>query len=162
MAQLTWGTVPGAVDVPDANLAADQPVTDYALTKISNNAKFAAVRPETFYGWYRNGETVVLPTSPVDGYNYTRAELEYEIAAWSTRAPASGAATNGAATKPGIASGNSGAGNLYWTDFWVEEKNEASPGLVHTYVSYYVEGGAETITNDGFVKVRTIATRLSG
>jgi hypothetical protein len=162
MAQLTWATVPGAVDLPDANLAADQPVTDYTLTKISNNAKFAAVRPETFYGWYRSGESVVLPTSAVDGYHYTRAELEYEIAASSTRAPASGAATNGATTKPGIASGNSGAGNLYWTDFWVEEKNEASPGLVHCFVSYYVQGGAETITNDGFVKVRTIATRLSG
>ena len=162
MAQLTWATVPGAADLPDANLAADQPVTDYALTKVSNNAKFAAVRPETFYGWYRNGETAVLPTSPVDGYNYTRAELEYDVAASSTRAPASGAPTNGALTKPGIASGNSGAGNLYWTDFWVEEKNEASPGLVHCRVSYFVEGGAETITNDGFVKVRTIATRLSG
>ena len=162
MAQLTWATVPGAVDLPDANLAADQPVTDYALIKISNNAKFAAVRPETFYGWYRNGESVALPTSPVDSYHYTRAELEYEIAALCTRKPASGAATNGAQTKPAMASGNSAAGNVYWTDFWVEEKNEANPGLVHCVVSYYVQGDAEVITNDGFVKVRTIATRLSG
>jgi hypothetical protein len=160
MAQLTWATVPGAVDIPDSNLAADQPVTDYALTKISNNAKFAAVRPETFYGWYKNGESVALPTSPVDGYHYTRVELEYEIAASCSRSPVG--ATNGAATKPAMANGNSGAGNLYWTDFWVEEKNEANPGLVHCLVSYYVQGGAETVTNDGFVKVRTIATRLSG
>ena len=50
MAQLTWATQPGAVDLPDSNLATDQPLTDYSLTKISNNAKFAAVRPETFYG----------------------------------------------------------------------------------------------------------------
>jgi len=160
MAQLTWATVPGAVDIPDANLAADQPVTDYTLTKISNNAKFAAVRPETFYGWYKHGESVALPTSPVDGYHYTRAELEYEIAAFCTRLPIG--ATNGATAKPAMASGNSGAGNLYWTDFWVEEKNEANPGLVHCLVSYYVQGGAETVTNDGYVKVRTIATRLSG
>jgi hypothetical protein len=159
MAQLTWSTVPGAVDIPDANLAADQPVTDYSLEKISNNAKFAAVRPETFYGWYKHGETVLIPTSPVDGYVYTREQLEYEVAAWCSRAPAG--ATNGMATKPDRASGNSGAGNLYWMDFWVEEKNEANPGMVHCFVSYYVQGGAETITNDGFVKVRTIATRLS-
>ena len=154
-----WSTVPGAVDIPDANLEADQPVTDYSLTKISNNAKFAAVRPETFYGWYRNGETVALPTSPVDGYHYTRAELEYEVAAWCSRSPVG--PTNGALTKPARANGNGGAGNLYLMDFWVEEKNEASPGLVHSLVSYYIEGGAETLTNDGFVKVRTIATRLS-
>ena len=162
MSQLTFATVPGFVDLPDSALAADEPLTDYSLTKISNNAKFAAVRPETFCGWYRNGEVVKLPVSPVDGYGYSRSELEYEVAAWCSRAPAPGAATNGAATKPARASGNSGAGNLYWMDFWVEEKNEANPGLVHCAVSYYVQGGAETITNDGFVKVRTIATRLSG
>jgi hypothetical protein len=162
MAQLTWATIPGAVDLPDANLAADQPVTDYSLTKISNNAKFAAVRPETFYGWYRHGETVVLPTSPVDGYHYSRAELEYDVAAWSTRAPASDAVTNGTLTKPARAPSQAGAGNLLACDFWVEEKNEPNPGLVHCYVSYYVQGGAETPTTDGFVKVRTIATRLSG
>ena len=160
MAQLTWATVPGAVDIPDTNLAADQPVTDYSLTKISNNAKFAAVRPETFYGWYKDGETVAIPTSPVDGRVYSRQELEYEIAAWCSRAPAG--ATNGATTKPSRSNGNSGAGNLYLMDFWVEEKNEANPGRVHCFVSYYVQGGAETPTNDGFVKVRVIATRLSG
>lgn len=160
MAQLTWATVPGAVDLPDSNLAADEPVTDYALQKISNNAKFAAVRPETFYGWYKNGETVKVPTSLVDGYVYSRQELEYDIAAWCTRLPSETA--NGATTKPARASGNSGAGNLYYCDFWVEEKNEDNPGLVHCVVSYYVEGGAETPTNDGYVKVRTIATRLSG
>ena len=162
MSQVTFAIIPGFVDIPDSNLAADQPVTDYSLTKISNNAKFAAVRPETFYGWYKHGETVLLPVSVVDGYHYTRSELEYEIAAWCTRLPAGDSSTNGAATKPTMFSANSGAGQLYWMDFWVEEKNEANPGLVHCQVSYYVGGGAETITNDGFVKVRTIATRLSG
>ncbi len=162
MSQLTFATVPGFVDLPDSALAADEPLTDYAATKISNNAKFAAVRPETFYGWYQNGEVVALPVSSVDGYTYARSELEYETAAWCSRAPASGAATNGATTKPARASGSGGPGNLYWMDFWVEEKNETNPGLVHCAVSYYVQGGAETVTTDGFVKVRTIATRLSG
>ena len=160
MAQLTWATVPGAVDIPDSNLAADQPVTDYALTKVSNNAKFAAVRPETFYGWYRNGETVALPTSPVDGYHYVRAELEYEVAAWCSRSPAGGSATNGATTKPPRANSNDGPGTLFLMDFWVEERNEANPGLVHCEVHYWSDG-TETGTNGGFVKVRTLATRLS-
>jgi hypothetical protein len=159
MAQLIWATVPGAVDLPDSNLAADQALTDYSLTKISNNAKFAAVRPETFYGWYRNGETVQIPTSPVDGYVYTRAELEYEVAAWCSRSP--NGATNGALTKPARGDVNDAPGVLYLMDFWVEEKNEANPGLVHCYVSYW-DSGTEHPTSGGFVKVRTIATRLSG
>jgi hypothetical protein len=158
MAQLTWAMIPGAVDLPDANLAADEPVTDYSLQKVSNNAKFAAVRPETFYGWYKNGEIVLIPVSPVDAYVYHREELEYEVAAWCTRLPVG--ATNGAAVKPGRANGNSGQGSLFWCDFWIDEKNEASPGLVHCEVSYW-SGENETLTNDGFVKVRTIATRLS-
>jgi hypothetical protein len=161
MAQLTWSLVPGAVDIPDSNLAADQALTDYSLTKISNNAKFAAVRPETFYGWYRHGETVKLPVSAVDGYRYSRSELEYDIAACCSRSPAGGAATNGATARPARASVNDGPGALFLTDFWVEEKNEANPGLVHCEVHYW-NNGNETVTNGGFVKVRTIATRLSG
>jgi hypothetical protein len=161
MAQLTFATVPGFVDIPDSNLAADQPLTDYDLTKISNNAKFGAVRPETFYGWYKNGETVLIPTSLVDGYVYARAELEYEVAAWCSRSPAGGSATNGALTRPARANANDGPGSLFLMDFWIEEKNEANPGLVHCEVHYW-DNGTETITNGGFVKVRTIATRLSG
>lgn len=158
MAQLIWGTVPGAVDLPDGNLAADEPVTDYSLQKISNNAKFGAVRVETFFGWYKDGEIVLIPQSPVDGYVYHREELEYDVAASCTRLPVGG--TNGAIAKPARANGNSGAGSLFYTEFYVEEKSDAVPGLVHCDVSYW-DGSNETPTNDGFVKVRTIATRLS-
>jgi hypothetical protein len=161
MAQMTFAAIPGFVDLPDSALAADQPLTDYSMIKISNNAKFAAVRPETFYGWYRDGEIVQLPLSRVDGYAYSRSELEYEVAAWCSRSPAGDAATNGAATKPARANSNDAAGTLFLMDFWVEEKNEANPGLVHCEVHYW-DNGTEAITNGGFVKVRTIATRLSG
>ena len=153
--------IPGFVDLPDTAIAADQPLTDYSLTKISDNAKFAAVRPETFYGWYKNGEIVQSPASPVDGYVYARAELEYEVAAWCSRSPDSSAPTAGATSKPARASVNDGPGSLFLMDFWVEEKNEANPGLVHCEVHYW-DGGTETITAGGFVKVRVIATRLSG
>jgi len=161
MSQLTFAVIPGFVDLPDAALAADQPLTDYSLTKISNNAKFAAVRPETFYGWYKNGEIVQAPTSRVDGYVYGRAELEYEVAAWCSRSPDPAAPTAGAASKPARASANDAAGTLFLMDFWVEEKNEANPGLVHCEVHYW-NSGTEIITAGGFVKVRVIATRLSG
>jgi len=161
MAQLTFQTIPGFVDLPDSALAADQPLTDYSLAKISNNAKFAVVRPESFYGWYRDGESAKLPVSPVDGYVYSRSELEYEVAAWCSRSPAGDAETNGAKTKPARANSNDASGTLFLMDFWVEEKNEANPGLVHCAVHYW-NNGTETVTNGGFVKVRTIATRLSG
>jgi hypothetical protein len=161
MSQLTFSEVPGFVDLPDSAIAADQPLTDYSLTKISNNAKFAAVRPETFYGWYRDGETVQRPTSAVDGYAYSQSELEYEIAAWCSRSPTGDAMTNGALTKPMRANVNDGAGTLYLMDFWVEEKNESNPGRVHCEVHYW-NGSTEVVTNGGFVKIRTIATRLSG
>lgn len=161
MAQLTWAIQPGAVDLPDSSLATDQPLTDYSLTKISNNAKFAAVRPETFFGWYKNGETIRLPLSPVDGYQYARSELEYEVAAWDSRAPASGQSANGTLVKPLRASVNGAAGVLFDAFFNVEEKNDANPGLVHCFVSFW-DNGIERQTNSGMIKVRTIATRLSG
>lgn len=159
MSQLTFGAVPGFFDLSDSALQAGQPVTDFDLVKINNNAKFAAVRPEVFYGWFMNGETVGLPTSPVDGYAYSREELEYTVAAFSSRAPASGSA-NGTLTKPARASANGGAGSVYLLDFWVEERSEANPGKVHCEVHYW-NGGTETPTNDGMVKVRVLATRLS-
>jgi hypothetical protein len=161
MSQLTLDVIPGFVDLPDSAIVADQPLTDYSLVKISNNAKFAALRPETFYGWYRDGELVKLPVSPADGYAYTRVELEYEVAAWCSRSPAGGTGTNGATTKPGRAYTNDGAGALFLMDFWVEERNESTPGLVHCEVHYWNDG-SEIPTNGGFIKVRTIATRLSG
>jgi hypothetical protein len=161
MSQLLFSTIPGFVDLPDATIAADQPLTDYSITKISNNAKFASVRPETFYGWYKNGEVVQAPTSNVDGYVYARTELEYEVAAWCSRSPDSGSPTAGALSKPARANVNDAGGTLFLMDFWVEEKNEANPGLVHCDVHYW-NSGSEIITSGGFVKVRTIATRLSG
>jgi hypothetical protein len=161
MSQLTFAVIPGFVDLPDATIAADQPLTDYSITKISNNAKFATVRPETFYGWYKNGEIAQVPISKVDRYVYSRAELEYEIAAWCSRSPDPAAQTAGAIIKPARASLNDASGTLFLMDFWVEEKNEANPGLVHCEVHYW-NTGTEIITNGGFVKVRVIATRLSG
>lgn len=161
MPQLTLSNIPGFVDLPDSAVQADQPLTDYTLTKISGNAKFSAVRRETFYGWYANGETVNLPVSSVDGYAYSRGELEYDVVAWCSRSASGEAATHGAAVKPTRAAANDSPGTLFLMDYWVEEKNEANPGLVHCETHYW-SAGNEAITYGGFVKVRTLASRLSG
>lgn len=161
MAQLTWATVPGAVDIPDANLAADQPVTDYTLTKISNNAKFAAVRAEFFQGYYKHGETVQIPTSPVDGYQYSRAELRYTWSLYSTR-PATGA-TNGAQDPPSLGTEQIGGGGVDGVDAIIAQvghKNSASPGLVSCQI-IMGNGTNQTVTNYGVLYVTTIAERLS-
>lgn len=163
MAQLTWATVPGAVDLPDANLAADQPVTDYSLQKISNNAKFAAVRPEHFQGYYKQGETVLIPTSPVDGYQYTRLELRYEWSLYSPLNPTG--ATNGAASPPALdtESMQAGGGGLDAWEYclmYVEHKAQPNPGRVHCQ-SHVNNGQSTTLKTQGVLYVTTIAERLS-
>jgi hypothetical protein len=157
MSQLTLAEIPGFFDLPDSDLAAGQPVTDYVLTKISNNAKFGVVRPEVFYmGWYANGNTVPTPISAVDGYVYSIQECCFDIVGFASRAPGPGFVA-GQQAEPNQASSNSGAGELYWFNYDIDD----STGKVSTRVSYYQPGGAETPTNDGMVKVRCIATRLS-
>src|SRR5438876_1159874 len=69
----------GYCDISDATLAAGQVLTDDSMVKISENAKFAAVRPEViFMGYYANGATVPVPQSLVDGYVYSRSEIIFE------------------------------------------------------------------------------------
>jgi hypothetical protein len=49
------------------------------------------------------------------------------------------------------------AGNLYWKNFTVDDVTRT----VSTVVSYYVADGAESITNDGVVKVLAVCQRQS-
>jgi hypothetical protein len=53
------------------------------LTTIEDNINEAILTPE-FFGptTYHNGDTIPLPTSPVDGYSYSRSELTY-VFTWS-------------------------------------------------------------------------------
>jgi hypothetical protein len=156
MSQLTWAQINGFFDLADAVLDPDQPVTDDLLKKINHNAKAAAVRCEIIYmGFYKHGNTVGTPTSPVDGYAYSRAEMSCSFEIYTTRAPAS--ITPGQATPPAQASSNGGAGTIYWTKFDIND----STGAVSCQVSYYVQGGAETVTNDGCIKVYALCMRQS-
>jgi len=158
MSQLTFGSIPGFFDLADAAIAGDQPLTDDSIQKISHNAKFAVVRVEPIYmGWYKNGDVIPTPSSPVDGYAYSRAECNFDIIGFATRAPAPGFVP-GQAARPAQANANGGAGELYWEFFDVDDFT----GAVYTAVSYRAEStGVETPTSDGMVKVRAQCIRAS-
>lgn len=155
MSQLLLNAVPGFADLDEATIAAEEVLTDDALVKICQNAKFAAVRPERIYmGFYKNGDTVGLPVSPVDGYTYTQDEILYDWFLYSTRAPAAGFIA-GQADPPAISAGQ--PANLYWLKVDIDD----TTGLVDLWVSYYKQGEAETITHDGIVKVYANGQRQS-
>jgi hypothetical protein len=157
MSQLTLASIPGFTDIDDAVLAANQPLTDDDMVKISQNAKFAAVRPEIIsMGWYRHNDAVGLPSSPVDGYVYSREEILLEIVGFFSRTPGAGFVV-GQLTRPPLGPGNAGPGNMYYFGCDVNDAD----GVVAIYTSYYIEGGAETPTNDGVVKVRAVCIRSS-
>jgi len=109
---------------------------------------------ETFWGYYRNGETVAVPTSPVDGYSYQRSQLTYVHSLVSSQPPAG--VCNGSQTPPGAA-GNTGGGDVLNLGADVN----GSTGAVSTYVNYYAYDNGQThYTYDGVVKVTTFAQRF--
>jgi len=147
---LTLGTQPGFTEVADAVFTAGNPVTDTSMKQLNAAAKFAAVRNEQFYGYYRGGETVILPVSPADGYQYSRSELLYSCSLY-TSLSAQGA-LNGTQTPPPGGT-TSGAGTLLWFAVKVDQ----ATGLVSTTVAYYKTG--EQDTGDGIAFVVTHAQR---
>src|SRR3974377_403446 len=89
MSQLSFSSIPGFFDLGDSAIAAGQPLTDDSIAKISHKAKFGAVRCEIIYmGFFTAGNTVGTPTSPVDGYTYSRSEVMYIPILASSRSPA--------------------------------------------------------------------------
>jgi hypothetical protein len=82
--------IPGFADLPDRVLEAEQPALGMLISRISGNASFGMVRPEVFVGRYKDGETVNLPVSDVDGYTYQRSELMYVWGIYSTVNPGTG------------------------------------------------------------------------
>ncbi len=155
MSQLTFTAVPGFTDIADAAVAAGAVLTDDTMVKINQNAKFAAVRCERiFMGYYKNGDVVPPPVSPVDQNPYTQAEMQYDLEIYCTRAPGPGFVSGQAAAPPISASQPA---NLYYWIFNIDD----STGKVTCLVSYYKQGGAETVTNDGIVKIYAVCQRQS-
>ncbi len=159
MAQLTFASIPGFFDLADSAIVGGQPLTDDAIGKISHNAKFGAVRCELFYmGFFRNGDIIPVPTSPVDGYVYQRSELLFFLIHASTLSPGAGFVP-GQALFPGLAN-PAGQGTIVATPyvmFYVPSTGPPPQGLV-TLQNFYSISGA---VNEGTVAVYGIGQRSS-
>lgn len=151
MSTLTLSTQPGFTDIPDSALNAGNPVTATTLKAVKNDAEFAAVRSEEFWGYYKHGETVQLPVSPADGYEYTRQELFYTwMWYWTGRPPSS--PLNGTQTLPARGATTPG-GTLLSLGSIVDQ----ATGLITLDVSYF--NGNTTNSNDGILIVMIHAKR---
>ncbi len=143
---------------PDASLVGGLPLGQTLLRHLNQNAKFGIVRFERFFmGFWANGAAVSLPTSPVDGYAYTRPEVTYQ-ALWASTGATPGGFNNGQTTFPSTSS-PSIDGRL----LWMAKDIDDSSGVVSIQVNYGTADppGGGTTTNDGIVKVYAIGQRGS-
>lgn len=149
---LAIAVIPTFYDLSDSVLVSGEPLVDVALKDLSHNAQYAAVRPEIIaMGFFANGATVPLPVSPVDGYTYSRSEVQYVAMDTTTRAPGAGFA-NGQATPPVAFHTQPSA--LYYHLFDVDDTS----GYVSTTTSYW-DGKTEVPSGDGCVKVYALCQR---
>lgn len=148
---LTLSEQPGFVEIPANTFDDGNPVTAETMKALNSNVNFAVVRTETFFGYYKHGETVQLPVSDADGYVYARDELRYMPSIYWTGAPPEGP-LNGTETPP-YRGATSGDGVLLQMGFQI---NQAT-GLVDCFVSYWKTSQMDT--TDGILFVETIATR---
>ena len=151
MATLVLSSQPGFTEVPDQSLDAGNPVSSAVLKALNAACKFAAVRTEQYWGYYKHGETVVLPISPADGYAYAREELRYTWSVYWTGAPP-GSALLGTQVAPSRGA-TSGEGTVLSMGFDVDEAS----GMVECLVSYYKT--AQQDTHDGILMVMVHGTR---
>jgi hypothetical protein len=139
-AGLMLNTPPGFNDQPDSALAAGQYALGSQLAKISGNAALGMCRMECFTEIYSNGETVELPVSTVDGYQYSMDELTFAWGIYSTASPSTGWITGPQAL---------------WYGYWNVDQET---GLV-TCIEWYQAVGSNGTSNDGQLQVFTIAQR---
>ena len=167
---LTLTTQPSFTQVAQSALTTGTALAAASIQGISGDAEYAAVRTEEFYGFYSNGTTVALPVSPADGYQYSRAELNYESALYWSGGTTYGTwnATGGnrgsgaavvvsGATAPPFQGATSASGQVIAISYSV---NQAT-GAVTTSVTYAKDGtlATQTVTTDGILFVTTIARR---
>jgi len=137
---LVLNTQPGFSDQPASALTAGKSALGVQLAKINGNAALGMCRMEFFQGVYTNGQTVDLPISPVDGYQYQRDELIYIWGIYSTADTGDGWLTGPAA--------------LWYCQWKVDQET----GEV-TCFEVYRSDGDSGVSNDGFLQVFTIAQR---
>jgi hypothetical protein len=155
MSQLTIAVQPGFSDLADSAIAGGQPLTDSNIQAISHNAKFGVVRCEFIYmGFFTSGNTVGTPTSPVDGYTYSRAECQYIAVVYSSRKPAAGF-TPGQAAPPALANSVDGSGALLDCPYVLDIND--SIGVLTSETNWASSGVVAGMT----IKVYCLAQRLS-
>jgi hypothetical protein len=143
---LTLSNIPGFADLPDSVLAAERNVISAHLRHVSDNAAFGVVRLEVFTGLYHHGDTVILPTSPVDGYNYVRSELLY---LW-TPVNTGNAATQWATDGPPW---------TMWYGAWLVDQTSGKVSCTVGYRGNQDHTDRQASTNDTTLQVWTIAQR---
>jgi len=162
---LTLSQQPAFSQVAQSALNTGAVLTAAIMQALNENAKFAVARSEEFYGFYVNGQTVVLPVSPLDGYTYARNELSYLCCPYWTGAMLT--ALEGGVADAGIDSDGgtippyrgyaSGPGCLTRVQMTVNQ----STGVVGSTMTYGLNILGEPVAaNDGVVLVMTIARRL--
>lgn len=157
MPQMTMAATPDFNDIPDSSFNSGSVLTSGLMVKLNENSKFGCVRCEyIFMGFFANGNTVGTPLSPVDDYAYSQAEVMYLFNIYSTRAPLPGSGFAPGQSQPPVLNPSQPA-NLYYFAFDIDD----STGLVSCLVSYYQQGGSETVTTDGVLKVYAVGQRQS-
>jgi hypothetical protein len=172
---LSLGAIPTFKDAPEGTVMVAQPLREgnqssparFGALDISYLAKFATVRTEIIpMGFWSGGQTIPVPASPVDGYQYQRGEVRYKGIIYTTLHP--NGFTQGTSTPPTVGSGLTKRllkGPLYWHKMSVDD----TTGITACGVSYYIPNGAETIydgsapnnAQDGVLKVYAICQRMS-
>ena len=125
-------------DLDSSKFAGGKKTLEPDTLVLNRNAKFATVRPEFFVTTRTHGQTVALPTSPLDGYAYARAELRYFYIRQDTGAP-------------------SVIGSLLTLHGFIRQDT----GVV-TLNTFYLKSGSsptQTNTNNGIYRVITVAVR---
>lgn len=140
---ISLNAIPSYVDVADSTFAVDQPLKASTMTQLAHNAKFAMCRREVFQCTATNGQTIPAPVSPIDGYQYSYSEVTF----WWTRQNSYSQATQ----KP-----SGGGCILSWAD------SVSSVGVVSVETNYFIDGGADTPTNDGELCVFLLCQRNAG
>src|SRR5678816_1568876 len=74
---LTLTQIAGFADLSDSVLQAEKIARAAHVARIISNAQFGITRLEIFQDKYKDGDTVILPTSKIDKYPYQRDELTY-------------------------------------------------------------------------------------
>lgn len=140
-ATMIMNAVASYASINESTIGTDKPITQDLIQHLNNNAKFSCVNSEVIYlGEYINGQTVVLPVSPVDGYHYSSAECKF-MHAWRWTA-------NG--TKYAQTPGNYEQAGPFTASI-------NGSGVVSIAVTFATNGGEDMVSAPGFGRIAAFA-----